>query len=98
MGLAGVVKFVDPQHISIHPPRGGWDRTAPGRLTVILHFNPPTPWGVGLEFETLRAVVDEFQSTHPVGGGTRQGEEGRQVLPISIHPPRGGWDPGPILF
>ena len=63
-------------------------RRAPAR-----YFNPPTPCGVGLCVVGVRhQVVNRFQSTHPVWGGTG----GRQQAPvpgdISIHPPRVGWD------
>ena len=33
-----------------------------------------------------------FQSTHPVGGGTWHRRKRQRRYPISIHPPRGGWD------
>ena len=56
------------------------------------HFNPPTPWGVGLPDCADEAIDDEFQSTHPVGGGTLFSCGLLFVGGISIHPPRGGWD------
>ena len=34
----------------------------------------------------------EFQSTHPVRGGTRHLEKVQDYAKISIHPPREGWD------
>ena len=34
----------------------------------------------------------QFQSTHPVWGGTDAIEERLRALAISIHPPRVGWD------
>ena len=47
-------------------------------------------------FGALRGVVPldtvGFQSTHPVGGGTRPGQFFYGGAKISIHPPRGGWD------
>ncbi len=39
------------------------------------------------------AVFLIFQSTHPVRGGTADAVGGFDALPISIHPPREGWDP-----
>ena len=33
-----------------------------------------------------------FQSTHPVRGGTAKGLASNHGDPISIHPPREGWD------
>ena len=40
----------------------------------------------------LLCEQQEFQSTHPVGGGTTTKASRRQRKNISIHPPRGGWD------
>ena len=59
--------------ISIHPPRVGWDYVPSPSSHLSAHFNPPTPCGVGLE--ALHAVDDaqQFQSTHPVWGGTPSG-------------------------
>ena len=56
--------------ISIHPPRGGWDLMRLRRYPHERYFNPPTPWGVGqVRFQRIRSP-GQFQSTHPVGGGT----------------------------
>ena len=42
-----------------------------GIYTVVHHFNPPTPCGVG-PWERYRVFKPlEFQSTHPVWGGTQ---------------------------
>ncbi len=35
-------------HISIHPPRTGWDKTVSPDFLYLAYFNPPTPYGVGL--------------------------------------------------
>ena len=35
-----------------------------------LYFNPPTPCGVGLEQRAAAQTAAQFQSTHPVWGGT----------------------------
>ena len=61
-------------YISIHPPRAGWDRTSPIKLGSFsaTHFNPPTPCGVGLSPDMMRWRCAEFQSTHPVRGGTKE--------------------------
>ena len=56
--------------ISIHPPRVGWDRTSSDILAISLHFNPPTPCGVGLVKLVSNSNITTFQSTHPVWGGT----------------------------
>ena len=56
--------------ISIHPPRGGWDKSADLLHTRVRNFNPPTPWGVGQDNVFAQFLVNRFQSTHPVGGGT----------------------------
>ena len=36
----------------------------------------------------------EFQSTHPVRGGTLSDKMEAEQAEISIHPPREGWDSG----
>ena len=36
--------------------------------------------------------MGEFQSTHPVRGGTHKRNTFAKVPAISIHPPREGWD------
>ena len=85
------------RRISIHPPRGGWDGTDNGQDGRCKHFNPPTPWGVGLPTRLWGSLLKTFQSTHPVGGGTVAGFLCPIQLLISIHPPRGGWDlPGSL--
>ena len=38
------------------------------------------------------AAVSLFQSTHPVRGGTTEGDISAFRQGISIHPPREGWD------
>ena len=43
--IAGV--WVPSFIISIHPPRAGWDTSSTHTACPILHFNPPTPCGVG---------------------------------------------------
>ena len=58
------------QHISIHPPRAGWDLLGGGGIDQGGDFNPPTPCGVGPYCYPLINERDEFQSTHPVRGGT----------------------------
>ena len=78
--------------ISIHPPRGGWDLFTVSHPALTPYFNPPTPWGVGRAALMDFLSIVEFQSTHPVGGGTLQTQELDQFSSISIHPPRGGWD------
>ena len=79
--------------ISIHPPRGGWDPFSPPVRLMVTHFNPPTPWGVGLAQIRDGGDGEVFQSTHPVGGGTVGDNQVEFIRGISIHPPRGGWDP-----
>ena len=78
--------------ISIHPPRGGWDRHFGRTHGPNGYFNPPTPWGVGLGLFCIGLALGTFQSTHPVGGGTPFQDRFIRIRYISIHPPRGGWD------
>ena len=78
--------------ISIHPPRAGWDQK-PGAMGCSGgYFNPPTPCGVGPESDADGECPIAFQSTHPVRGGTPSRPAAYQANPISIHPPRAGWD------
>ena len=77
---------------STHPVGGGTTgrcRSSSGHT----NFNPPTPWGVGHGQTGRWSPTTSFQSTHPVGGGTAPVDPGKGIVPISIHPPRGGWDP-----
>ena len=43
---------------------------AHGKFSGVLHFNPPTPWGVGLRTTRHLPRAARFQSTHSVGSGT----------------------------
>ena len=64
------------------------------------YFNPPTPWGVGRFRGRLYPVGCRFQSTHPVGGGTR-GRAMISALPApfqSTHPVGGGTLISPPAF
>ena len=56
--------------ISIHPPRAGWDPFARWLHGWPTYFNPPTPCGVGRNKGKCKGIDMEFQSTHPVRGGT----------------------------
>ena len=56
------------------------------------YFNPPTPCGVGQAPPTNEELAAEFQSTHPVRGGTVHIGRNPKRTYISIHPPRAGWD------
>ena len=56
------------------------------------HFNPPTPCGVGPALKAIFDTAIEFQSTHPVRGGTIALASASRSGMISIHPPRAGWD------
>ena len=78
--------------ISIHPPRVGWDIYSPSPAFQRSHFNPPTPCGVGPGAFAHFAISNLFQSTHPVWGGTLADYLFNHWTPISIHPPRVGWD------
>ena len=90
----------DPAHhvgvlhieISIHPPREGWDEIAEIASFVLFYFNPPTPRGVGPLRQLGINMSVAFQSTHPARGGTCTELARSPPRPISIHPPREGWD------
>ena len=72
-------------------PRGGWDFPRVLLASHGLHFNPPTPWGVGHGIHLGLTTQSLFQSTHPVGGGTpaEVGQTAWQVFQ-STHPVGGG--------
>ena len=58
------IQAVHRKHISIHPPRVGWDCFASNFCGVRRNFNPPTPCGVGLFLPTTpQGAVDI--SIHP---------------------------------
>ena len=78
--------------ISIHPPRVGWDSPFPYHFQSTRYFNPPTPCGVGQACSATRRYRPQFQSTHPVWGGTPRLPAPAPFGLISIHPPRVGWD------
>ena len=76
---------------STHPVGGGTCSWPPTGADAA-NFNPPTPWGVGPLSRFYTDAAGRFQSTHPVGGGTLYLYHRGAAEPISIHPPRGGWD------
>ncbi len=81
-----------PHRISIHPPLAGWDDTYQMMPHSNHYFNPPTPCGVGLSSWNKVKDFIEFQSTHPLRGGTYSQLVHICTMPISIHPPLAGWD------
>ena len=74
------------------PTRAGWGCAIRILSSWSQHFNPPTPCGVGPSATYVLNTSRIFQSTHPVRGGTVGGLVTAQLLGISIHPPRAGWD------
>ena len=70
----------------------GWDSARLRRTVTPPDFNPPTPCGVGRYRTTAQKRLPTFQSTHPVWGGTGSISSKVTFSPISIHPPRVGWD------
>ena len=75
---------------STHPVGGGTTGQRISKASVIFQSTHPVGGGT-VELETDTAQT-RFQSTHPVGGGTPGIWESLTSDPISIHPPRGGWD------
>ena len=73
VGLADVGGLSLDTIISIHPPRAGWDKRFGSSAAIPIYFNPPTPCGVGLIGVRRYGDFKEFQSTHPVRGGTVRG-------------------------
>ena len=91
VGLLQNGDFHLPKMISIHPPRAGWDGVQPKRVYRFDDFNPPTPCGVGRRGHRPQRGTSQFQSTHPVRGGTSNFSL-LFVVEIfqSTHPVRGG--------
>ena len=59
-----------PVCISIHPPRVGWDQVKMSSSTVVpISIHPPR---VGWDhlYAPTHLGISQFQSTHPVWGGT----------------------------
>ena len=84
-----------PFQISIHPPRVGWDCKSRSTLHFYVHFNPPTPCGVG-RIPLMSSKPRLSISIHPPRVGWDTGKRGGAAdRMISIHPPRVGWDPVP---
>ena len=75
-------------------PRSPWgERLHSGGLNhEYQHFNPRSPWGERLQGFRQNKVIDEFQSTLPVGGATVFLSANAWSIGISIHAPRGGSD------
>ena len=70
----------------------GWDLVGVEIKKHVVHFNPPTPHGVGPSGISPASSASIFQSTHPAWGGTTGLSLGSVFFCISIHPPRMGWD------
>ena len=98
-GGTRIVDFLLAQIIDFNPPTPcGVGRLLRGCESAGDDFNPPTPCGVGPARHTNSEVDTIFQSTHPVRGGTLRLPESLPPLPISIHPPRAGWDRGKPVY
>ena len=79
--------------ISIHPPRAGWDNLLKLGHGLGIHFNPPTPCGVGpIRLITQKITDNNFNPPTPCGVGQPGKNPKNPVNSISIHPPRAGWD------
>ena len=77
--------------ISIHPPLAGRD---PDRVIVpssFFNFNPPAPCGAGRPADKRNVVVQVFQSTRPLRGGTATFNNPYRMFKFqSTRPLRGG--------
>ena len=69
-GTPCVTPALSVLHISIHPPLVGWDLRRWPPCGWSRYFNPPTPCGVGRCQPRPGSRPDQFQSTHPLWGGT----------------------------
>ena len=71
--------------ISIHAPRAGSDNDTLRQVLAVLHFNPRSPCGERLRLQLEEQAKEEFQSTLPVRGATRN-EDGTPKLPKHFNP------------
>ena len=78
--------------ILIHAPRGGSDVFGGYLLEYYQDFNPRSPWGERRKHTIDICFIFAFQSTLPVGGATDVDINGKELVRISIHAPRGGSD------
>ena len=62
-------RFPSRRHISIHPPRAGWDLMILDDLGVERNFNPPTPCGVGPGSRFFEVEQSDFNPPTPCGVG-----------------------------
>ena len=79
-GTALLIHGAGRKDISIHPPREGWDvASAGGRgIAYPISIHPPREGWDLLQAVVLPLFFFQFQSTHPVRGGT----SGANVCPF----------------
>ena len=93
VGWDDIVPFQTPPPRYFNPPTPcGVGLICNFQRLLEIDFNPPTPCGVGLESTWTGAAKIQFQSTHPVWGGTAGRLPHLRHSDISIHPHRVGWD------
>ena len=81
-------------HISIHVPRAGYDFSAVAIISSAFAFLSTYPVRGTTRGNTPEEVQEmTFLSTYPVRGTTRAFADAEDVLDISIHVPRAGYDP-----
>ena len=68
-GTPSATKTKSLHHISIHPLRAEWDNTPFIWSRTLLHFNPPTPCGVGRRPVGQLRIVKNFNPPTPCGVG-----------------------------
>ena len=56
--------------ISIHAPLAGCDSNSIMSAHSLYNFNPRTPCGVRQKWQTMKKLLQRFQSTHPLRGAT----------------------------
>ena len=78
--------------ISIHAPLAGRDPSRRLSDRCDRYFNPRTPCGARPANVCRAALVNGFQSTHPLRGATNSNVAGGFILSISIHAPLAGRD------
>ena len=80
-----------PLGISIHAPRAGGDQQVTNLQTQLDDFNPRPPCGGRLRQCWVEREMQEFQSTPPVRGATRNGAPAPGAGPhFNPRPPCGG--------
>ena len=77
---------------SIHAPRGGSDLVVQYPASLLICFNPRSPWGERPSPQAGRRPQSRFNPRSPWGERRPETERALRSALVSIHAPRGGSD------